>query len=443
MNRGGRFAWDAPAGDWTVLRIGYTTTGKMNHPAPKESLGLECDKLSKEAAEAQFAGLIGKLVEDQRAVGAKSLQFTHIDSWEVGSQNWTPRFREEFRKRRGYDPLPYLPVITGRAVASQDISERFLWDLRRTVADLLVENYAGHMQELSHQHGLKLSIEAYGDGPLDNMPYAGRADMPVSEFWTGQEPLVVNKEMPSAGHVYGRPIIAAESFTARPENGKWLNHPFRLKALGDQMFTWGVNRFIFHRYAMQPWMDRKPGMTMGQWGIHFERTNTWFDQSTAWLDYLARCQYLLQQGQFVADIAYLTSEKAPKGFPNAEPLEPAPPAGYDYDTLPSEVLLNRVTMRAGRLTLPDGMGYRVLVLPASNTMRPAVLRKIKELVEAGATVVGPPPARSPSLENYPAADAEVQRIAAELWGDCDGVNLTEHRFGKGRVIWGRPMAGCG
>ena len=185
MDQDGQFAWDVPEGKWTVLRIGHTSTGKMNHPAPKESLGLECDKLSKKAIEAQFAGLMGKLLEDQAAIGGKALTMTHIDSWEVGSQNWTPGFREEFQKRYGYDLLPYLPVLTGRAVESREVSERFLWDLRRMVADLLLENYAGHMQEISHQHGLTLSIEAYGGGPLDEVAYGGRADVPMSEFWTG------------------------------------------------------------------------------------------------------------------------------------------------------------------------------------------------------------------------------------------------------------------
>ncbi len=436
----GRLTWDVPSGDWTLLRLGYTTTGKMNHPAPKESLGLECDKLSKQAVEVHFAGLMGKLVEDQRSAGVKALTYTHIDSWETGSQNWTPRFREEFRSRRGYDPLTWLPVLTGRAVENQELSERFLWDLRRTVADMLLDNYAGHFQELSHQNGLKLSIEAYGNGPLDDLPYAGRADMPVSEFWMGQEPWWVTKEMASAAHTYGRPILAAEAFTARPAAGKWLNHPFRMKPLGDQMFTQGVNRYIFHRYAMQPWMDRKPGMTMGQWGIHFERTNTWWEQSKAWLAYLARCQYVLQQGRFVADIAYLNSERAPNDFHEPVAMNMGLPAGYDYDAVSAELLLARMSVRDGLLTLPSGMSYRVLVLPSGTTMRVEQLRKIKELVEAGATAVGPPPSKSPSLAEYQKGDAEVLKLAAELWGDCDGINITEHRLGKGKVVWGKPLA---
>jgi len=439
MDRDGQFGWDVPAGKWTVLRIGTTSTGKTNHPAPKESLGLECDKLSKKAIQVQFAGLVGKLLEDQVAIGGKALTMTHIDSWETGSQNWTPEFREEFQKRRGYDLLPYLPLVTGRAVESREVSERFLWDLRRIVADLLLENYAEHMQEISHQHGLTLSIEAYGGGPLEEVAFGGRADVPMSEFWVGQKTRTWNKEMASSGHVYGRPVVAAESFTAEPDNGKWQNHPFRLKPLGDLALTQGINRFVMNFYSMQPWADRKPGMTTGPWGFHYERTTTWWEQSRAWLAYLARCQALLQSGLFVADVAYLGSENAPNSFPDRESMDPAMPSGYDFDDLPPEVLLKGVTVRDGRVVLASGMSYRVLVLAPGRTMTPALLGKVKELVMAGATVVGPRPASSPSLSDYPRCDNEVQQLAEELWGECDGVSITENRCGDGKIIWGKSL----
>lgn len=440
MDREGRLTWEVPAGRWTVLRLGYTSTGVMNHPAPKEGLGLECDKLSKKAIEFHFNAMMGKLLKDQAAVGGKALTMTHIDSWETGSQNWTPGFRRMFQDRHGYDLLPYLPVLTGRVVESRQVSERFLWDLRRLVADLVLDNYAGHMQELSHQHGLTLSIEAYGGGPLEDVAYGGRADVPMSEFWTGEEPGLWNKEMASSAHVYGRQIVGAESFTAVPTNGKWQNHPFKLKPLADHAFTLGVNHCVFHRYSMQPWLNRKPGMTMGPWGIHSERTNTWWEQSSAWLSYLARCEYLLQRGQFVADVAYLGSENAPNSFPERANLSPAIPAGYDYDDLPPEVLLKQATVSDGRLVLPSGMRYRVLILPQGKAMTPALLGKIKELVMAGATVVGSPPTASPSLAEYPKCDDQVKELAAELWGECDGSSLTENRVGKGKIIWGRPVA---
>jgi hypothetical protein len=386
-----------------------------------------------------------KLLEDQATVGAKALTMTDIDSWEEGSQNWTPGFQEEFRKRCGYDLFPYLPTLTGRAVGSREISERFLWDLRRVVADLLLENYAGHLREICHQHGLTLAIEGYGNGPLDDVAYGGCADMPMCEFWSGKPSwwdfiLAECKEMASAGHIYGRPIIAGESFTALPESSKWQSHPFRMKPLGDLAFTLGVNLFVVHCYAMQPWLDRKPGMTYGPWGIHYDRTNTWWEQSVAWHTYVARCQCMLQSGQFVADVAYLGSEESPNTFLKRESMDPVVPPGYDFDYLPPGVLLEQMKVRDGQVVLPSGMSYRILVLPPGHSMTPPLLRKIKELVLAGATVVGPRPASSPSLSGYPQCDSEVRQSAAELWGECDGVSITENRCGNGKVTWGRPLA---
>lgn len=435
MDRDGRLTWDAPAGQWTIVRFGHTSTGAMNGPAAADVRGLECDKLSKAGAEAAFNGLMRKLVADVGPLAGKTLVSTHIDSWEIGSQNWTPRFREEFQQRRHYDPLPFLPVLTGRVVGSLEISERFLWDWRLTVSDLIVENYAGHFRELSHRHGLRLSIEAYDSVPVDEMAYGGRADEPMSEFWSWAKWATAYSctEMASAAHVYGKPILGAEAFTANDAE-KWYGHPAVIKDLGDWAFCEGINRFVFHRYAMQPWQDRRPGMSMGPWGLHYERTQTWWEQSSAWHMYLARCQFLLQQGRFVADVCYLAPEGGPRRFvaPHSRDF-----AKYNFDGCPAEVVLTRMSVKDGRLTLPDGMSYRLLVLPEAETMTPVLLRKIKELVEAGATVVGARPVRSPSLTDYPQCDAEVKRLADELWGDCDGRNVTEHRRGRGRVVQGK------
>jgi hypothetical protein len=441
LDRDGNLDWDVPPGKWTVLRFGHTSTGSLNDPPPKEGLGLECDRLSKKAIEVQFSALVEKLLADQAAIGGKSLTMTHIDSWECGSQNWTAALPDEFKKKYAYDLLPYLTVLTGRAVESREISERFLWDLRRLIADMLLENYAGHMREIANQHGLTLSIEGYGAGPLDEVAYAGRADVPMSEFWLGKEREVFNrnKAMASSGHVYGKPVVAAESFTSTPFNAKWQNHPFRLKPVGDLALTQGINRFVMSMSSMQPWTDRKPGMTVGPWGTHYERTNTWWEQSRAWHAYLARCQALLQMGSFVADVAYLGTENAPNAFPNGEYANPAMPSGYDFDVIPPEVLLSGVTTQQGRLLLNGGLSYRILALPPGRTMTPAVLRKIKELVSAGAVVVGARPVSSPSLANYPQCDHEVQKLAEELWGNCDGESILENRCGDGKVIWGKTL----
>ena len=409
LGKDGGLAWDVPAGKWTIMRLGHTGTGVENAPAPASGRGLECDKLSREGIEAQFAGMMAKLIADAGPAAGKALVATHIDSWENGAQNWTARMREEFRARRGYDPIPFLPALSGRVVDSLEVSERFLWDLRQTVTDLLVENYAGHMAKLAHEHGLRLSIEAYG-GPCDDITYGGRADEPMGEFWIGGGAFETLKQMASSAHLYGRRILGAESFTA-DDHERWLQHPGAIKALGDKAFCEGVNRFVFHRYAMQPWLGYRPGMAMGPWGLHYERTSTLWETSRPWHEYLARCQYLLRQGVFVADICCLQPEAAPQEF------KPRIRKGYDYDTGTAEALVARMSVKDGRIMLPDGMSYRVLVLPETGRMTPALLRKVKQLISAGATVIGPSrPLKSPGLSGYPACDAEVKQLADEMWG---------------------------
>lgn len=436
----GRLVWDVPAGDWTIMRFGYTVTGKDNHPAPEPGRGLECDKLSSEALDAFFDGVLAKVVEELGPLTGTGLKHLLIDSYEVDCQNWTPRFREEFLARRGYDPTPYLPAMVGRVVGSADASERFLWDVRRTIADLFADNYYGRFAELCHKHGLLLSGEPYGNGNFDDLQLGSRTDIPMTEFWVGWgTDNQWSKLAASMAHTHGLRYVGAESFTASDVHGRWQNHPYSLKALGDLVYCGGVNRFIFHRYAHQPWLDRAPGMTMGPWGFHFERTVTWWEQGRAWLEYITRCQYMLQEGLFVADLCYVTSEGAPATLPGRGGLTPAPPPGYDYDGCDREVVLNRMSVRDGRIVLPDGMSYRVLVLPPDRRMTPVLLRKVRELVAQGATVVGPKPTASPSLAGYPDADREVQRMAGELWGPCDGVTVTSHRFRKGTVVWGKPI----
>lgn len=431
LQPGGRLAWSVPPGRWTIMRLGHTSTGVENAPAPASGRGLECDKLSKEGIEANFAGMMGPLIRNAGKHAGRALAATHIDSWENGAQNWTARMREEFQTRRGYDPLPFLPAVSGRVVGSHDQAERFLWDLRQTISELVLENYAGHLRTLAQRHGLRLSIEAYG-GPCDDLPYAGRADEPMCEFWIGGSAFNTVKGMASAAHTYGKPILGAEAFTAADQE-KWLEHPASIKSLGDRAFCDGVNRFVFHRYALQPWRDRRPGMTMGPWGLHYERTQTWWEWSRPWHEYLARCQFLLRQGRFVADLCFLNPEASPQDFPGHDT------PGYDYDHGAAEMVLQRMSVRDGRLVLPDGMSYRLLVLPDVPTMTPALLRKIRDLVSAGATVLGSAPQRSPSLSHYPQCDDEVRSLARELWGGAGAASaggLPGRTFGQGRVISG-------
>jgi len=436
----GRLDWNVPPGHWTVLRMGFTPTGENNHPAPLEGTGLECDKFSAAALDAHWAGYVQKLIDDAGAAAGQGKAFDNvlIDSYEVGGQNWTPAFREEFTKRRGYDPLPFLPVLAGHVIDTPELTERFLWDVRRTIADLFADNYYGHFQELCHQHGMKASFEPY-TGPFDSLQCGAHADIPMGEFWVGSWPDQSIKLASSIGHIYGRTVIGAESFTAGPsaQHGRWLDDPYSLKALGDLIFCSGVNRYIFHRYAMQPWTNHLPGMTMGPWGTHFDRTSTWFEQGRAWLQYVARCQFLLQQGRYVADAAYFVGENAPSELRAGEP---ALPAGYSWDAVNTDVLLHHAAVANGVLTLDSGMTYRLLILPPSDrNMRPEVLERISEFANAGLPIVGPPPEISPSLEGYPQCDARVRSVASNLWGSCDGGRITERASGAVKVFWGAPM----
>jgi len=439
--RDGRLTWDVPAGDWTIVRFGHTSTGKPNYPSPTEGRGLEVDKLSRAAVDRHYDAFVGTVIKDIGAKGGPALTTVHVDSWEVGFQNWTTGFGEAFRQRRGYDLVPWLPAFTGRAIESAALTERFLWDVRRTISELLNENYAQRFAERAHETGRRFSLEGYSNGPFDCLSYTGRSDLPIAEFWTTRDPTLMHasvKTMTSAGHIYGKNLIAAEAFTANDANGRQRNHPYTLKAIGDAAFCAGINQFIFHRYSLQPWIDeRKPGMTMGPWGVEYERTATWWEQTKPWHEYLARCQQVLRQGRFVADLCYLQSEEGINNPANIAHLKPAVPAGYDFDFCSDEVVRTRMTVKDGRLVLSDGMSYRVLVLPEQRLMTPALLRKIREFVQAGAVVIGAPPLHSPSLSGYPECDQEVKQLVAELWGNSEGPQRGP--WTKGTIAWGATL----
>jgi len=420
----GKETWDAPPGKWLVIRFGHDSNFKMTRPCPYAAVGLECDRLSRAGIEAHFDVFLKPII-----TGGK-LAYTHIDSWEAGGQNWTATFPEEFRARRGYDIRPWLPVLTGRVIGSTELTERFLWDMRMTVSELIRDNYARRFGELARAHGVKLSIEAYGHLCIDNLAYAGVSDMPISEFWArgeGRFPTPggyesSTKAMASAAHTYGKPVIAAEAFTS--DRG-WRDHPYLLKAMGDQKFCEGLNRMIFHLFPHQPYENAIPGLTHRRWGEHFHRFNTWWEFSRPWMDYLARCQYLLQQGQFVADVAYFFGEGAPLSV-NAMKLEL--PRGYDYDFCSSEIVL-QMSVKDGRIVLPSGMSYRYLLLPDSDRMTVPMARKVRELIEAGARVLGGKPLKgAPGLTGYPQCDAEVQKLNPLISGKTPAEAFAEDKL---------------
>jgi hypothetical protein len=435
MAADGTLTWDAPAGDWIIARIGHTTTGKTNVAAPAPGTGLECDKMNKEAVAAYYAAYPAKLLADAGKLAGTTFKRFEIDSYEAGPQDWTPLMREEFQKRRGYDMIPWLVYVTRRDIvdpSGHDLSERFQNDWNLTISELFAENYYGTLQKLIHQTpGMQFMFEPYNTSrysPMDTNNVSEFGDLITAEFW--QRPSTWGwtsvKPTTSSAHTWGMNVVAAEAFTGQPDYA-FQSDPYLLKATGDRAFALGVNRLAYHTSALQPWMNVAPGMTMGQFGTHFGRTITWWEHGAKeWITYQSRAQYLLQQGTFVGDLCFLQYDRR----------VPAIPTGYDGDNVGTEVILHRMTVKDGRLMLPDGISYAALVLPNRTTMSPELLRKLKELVNDGAVVIGPRPTASPGLTNYPACDAEVDRLAGELWGKTDGKSVTENHAGKGRIFWG-------
>jgi hypothetical protein len=442
MNQNGHLKWNVPAGDWNILRIGHSLTGAKNRPAMPTGLGFEVDKLSREYSETYIRDYMQPIEEALGSLYGRTLRYVLMDSWEAGTQNWTDQMVAEFKRRRGYDPGPYLPALAGRVVESAEVSDRFLWDFRRTLADLFAENHYGAISEFLGKQGIGIVGEASGvslEIPEDALLCKKFMEIPMGEFWVhALHPELMYYEdirgAASAAHAYGKKWVAAEAFT-----GGGYESPFALKKIADYWFCQGVNRLVFHTSAHQP-LDTKPGNTMV--GTHLHRNITWAEQARPFIDYLARISWMLQQGRFAADIVYLMNEGAPSTMPIwGAGLEPGPPEGYDYDYINADILLNRLSVDAdGDLVLPGGMMYRILVLPPVDRMTLPVLEKIVDLVENGATVVGPKPAASPGLAGYPEVDSNVQALAAAVWGDLDGISRTSRAAGKGRIIWGLPLA---
>ena len=450
LDDSGLLAWDAPPGLWTIVRFGHTATGAKNLSASDAGIGLECDKFSKAALDFHFERYFSHLLPALERLGERHLAGALIDSYETGMQNWTGGYPSAFEARRGYSLVPYMPTLTGRTVGDAEVSERFLWDLRRVNAQLMEENYFGRFKELCEARGITTYTEPYGNGPFDDQQAGARMDSLMGEFWVrGGAAAYSVKVAATTAHVHGKSFVGAESFTGRPSQSRWQEHPYAIKALGDEMYCLGLNHFIFHRYAQQPHPTAEPGMTMGPWGFHFDRTNTWFEQAKPWLAYASRCQHMLTRGVFVADILYFAGENSPVQCPvhieepvaatlsGARPSLPLPlPDGYDYDVADADVLLNRTRVDGNEIVLPDGLRYRILVLPEDQRITVDVLKRVRDLVTAGAWIVGDPVAQSHGLSGYPQSDAEVARLASELWGD---EREYSRKVGRGMVFRRQPL----
>jgi hypothetical protein len=432
----GTLDWAVPEGKWFVFRLGCTLTGKKTVWSSPTGEGLECDPFDSAAMDAEFQHTAGILLKD---VGP-ALRSVEIDSWEIGLPNWTMNYLDAFRIYRGYDASPYLPALAGRTVGCAEISDRFLYDFRLTLGDLVADNYFGRLTTLAEEAGIFQQSEAGGlcSGKLmtmDALKNLGRCAVPMGEFWQdsswqedGQN--VNGKQTACAAHLYGKKIAAAEAF---PTWLQWTESPATLKPTSDRAFCEGFNFFEIQYTATR--MDEGTPGTEFAAGTHFNRRVTWWNQARPFCDYIARCCYLLQQGLFAADVLFYNGDGCPN-FVAPKHIDPSLGPGYDYDVCNTEILLTRLSVGNGRIVLPDGMSYQLMVLPDRKSMPLDVVQKVKELVKAGMTLVGPRPEQTPGLAAYPTCDQQLKEEANELWGNCDGSTVKEHRFGKGRVLWG-------
>lgn len=433
----GRLTWDVPEGRWSIYRCLSANTGeRLKAPSPK-SHGLIIDHFSADASRMHTAYMLERLHSVIPDFRKSALKYFYACSYEVRGSIWTPNLPEEFRRLRGYDMKRYLPVLAGAVVENEDVSERFRLDYRRTVSDLFIENFYRTTRRIANQNGLQLVAEAGGPGwplhqvPVDALKAQGALDIPRGEFWPRDRGIWVVKETACAAHIYGKRLVQMESFTSFAH---WQYGLSDLKPVADRAFCDGMNHVVWHTMPHVPPQAGKPGWVYHA-GTHVGPAETWWPLGKPFFDYLGRCSWMLRQGQFVADVCYYYGER---GFNFVQPpeIEPLVGAGCDYDVTNSDVILTRMAVRDGRIVLPDGMSYEVLVLPDHPDMDLDILQRLEQLVREGATIIGRKPVRATSLKNYPDCDRQVRALADRLWGKCDGRNVRENSYGKGKVVWG-------
>ncbi|MDR2384675.1 MAG: glycoside hydrolase family 2 [Tannerella sp.] len=442
MQPDGTLLWDAPQENWLVLRMGMMPNGTLVAPASPEGEGYEMDKLNPAFIRHHFDSFIGEVLRRIPAEDRKTFSVVVMDSWEKGGQDFTDGFIDSIKACYGYDPVPFLPALTGHLVGSSEESERFLWDVRQLASEM-VSNSIRHFNNVFHRHGLYSWIENYGDWgfPAEPLLYGKYTDRVGGEFWPGNRNMRYIDIAASCAHVYNKPCIFAEAFTS----GAGYNHyPYSLKQEGDDAFASGMTRCVLHVYIEQAYEDREPGVE-SWYGVEFNRKNTWFPHIDLFTDYLKRCGVMLEEGLPVSDVAYFIGEDVPvntgpfglKPGTGKDSVEvPALPKGYHFDYVNADIILNSMSVKDGRIILPHGISYPLLVLPPFKTMRPELLKGIERLVAEGATVLGEAPQRSPSYQNYPDSDKELSALADKMWGDK---SAKQRSYGKGTILSGMTI----
>lgn len=421
LNKNGILTWNAPIGEWLILRFGQTAKDQKNHSAPTKATGLDCDKFSTEALDYHLDCMFKRLMPTMQKIAKRSKVGLLIDSYEMGDQDWTCDMPDYFEQKRGYTISTFLPALANKIIESKESTQRFLFDFRRTQADMFADRYYSHFQKRCKEKGIITYTEPYGGGMMEELQVAQRLDINMGEFWCGQTVLWPNfllnrtvKQVASVAHTLGGNVVGAEAFTSEPDSDKWLLYPYALKSLGDFMFTKGLGRIYFHRYVHQPHLSAAPGMTMGPWGLHFDRTNTWWTPGKVWIDYLNRCQHIFQSSTFYGDILYHSGDNTFGGTIEPEQTPLAPPAGYDYDIVNTEIL-EKAHIKNGKIVFPATRfeGYKLLVLLKSETMSLQTLQIIDRLVEKDMVLVGQKPQHTLGLldgENESEFVALVNRI---------------------------------
>jgi len=432
--KNGALDWNAPAGEWTIIRYGYTCTGARTSTNSDGWEGLSVDHLSAEAFDLFANTVIITLIKTAQEAG-NSVKYLQTDSWEMDLVSWTKNFPADFKKYRGYDIQKFMPVLAGRIVENRSESDRFLHDFRKTIGDLVADNHYQLFYNLAHKYGMGIHPESGGphSAPVDALKVMAISDFPQGEFWAmanthrikDDERLSV-KQSACVAHTNGKRFVAAEGPTSI--GPQWERSPMDLKGNIDRIFCSGVNRIVWHTFTSSPKEFGLPGNEYFA-GTHLNPNTTWWEQSRDFIGYLDRNMYMLQQGLYVADVLYYYGDDVPNFVFLKEDL-PELNFGYDWDKCSKEVILNRASVKDGKIVLPDGMSYRVMMLAPEKAIDLNVLRKLEQLVKDGMTLIGPRPTETTGLTDFPKGDQELKTIADKLWGQADGKTVTENKYGK-------------